>query len=204
MTTATSRRKSRAEVQPRSSARRVVLAVAVSLDGYIARPNGAVDWLIEDPEIDLDLRAYGEAFDVIVAGRKTLDIPEDQKETKGSASPWGKMECYIFSRSKVPGKRSGVEYVNEAPSEFIRQIRERPGKDIWLMGGGELAREFLKEDLVDRMDLGIMPVLLGEGIPLFPRGFPQRNFVLEEFKTYKSGTVKATYSRAASKQHRKI
>src|ERR1700740_2093029 len=127
MTTATSRRKSRAEVQPSPSARRLVLAVAVSLDGYLARPNGAVDWLIEDPEIELDLRAYGEAFDVIVAGGKTLDIPEDQQETKGSASPWGKMDCYIFSRSKVPGKRSGVEYVNEAPSEFIRRIRERPG-----------------------------------------------------------------------------
>jgi dihydrofolate reductase len=113
------------------------------------------------------------------------------------------MECYVFSRSKPAGKQGGVEYVNEAPSELIRQIRERPGKDIWLMGGGELAREFLMEDLVDRMDLGIMPVLLGEGIPLFPQGFPQRNFVLEEFKTYKSGIVKATYARAASQQREK-
>lgn len=202
MTTATSRRKSREQVQSTPSARRVVLAVAVSLDGYIARLNGAVDWLIEDREIDLDLRAYAEAFDVIVAGRKTLDYPEGQKDA-GSASAWGKMACYIFSRSKAPGKRGGVEYVNEAPSEFIRRIKARAGKDIWLMGGGELAREFLKEDLVDGMDLGIMPVLLGEGIPLFPRGFPQRNFVLDEFKTYKSGIVKATYSRAASKQRGK-
>ena len=195
MATATSRRESREETPPGPAARRVVLAAAVSLDGYIARPNGAVDWLIEDREIDLDLRAYGDIFDVIVAGRKTLDYPEGQKETKGSASPWGKMECYIFSRSKAPGKRGGLEYVNEAPSEFIRRIRTHAGKDIWLMGGGELAREFLKEDLVDGMDLGIMPVLLGEGIPLFPQGFPQRNFVLEQIQTYKSGIVRASYAR---------
>lgn len=195
MATAASRRESREETQKGPATRKVVLAVAVSLDGYIARPNGAVDWLIEDREIDLDLRAYGEIFDVIVAGRKTLDYPEGQKETKGSASPWGKMECYIFSRSKAPGKRGGVEYVNESPSALVRRIRERPGKDIWLMGGGELAREFLKEGLLDRMDLGIMPVLLGEGVPLFPQGFPQRNFALEQIQTYKSGIVRASYAR---------
>lgn len=198
MTAATSRRKEQPQAHPGPSGRSVVLGVAVSLDGYIARLNGAVDWLINDPEIDLGV--YGKRFDVIIAGRKTLDIPEEQK---GVASPWGKMDCYIFSRTRPPGKRGGVEYVNRAASELIRQIRERPGKDIWLMGGGELAREFLREDLVDRMDLGIMPVLLGEGIPLFPHGFPQRNFVLDEFQAYKSGIVRATYSRASLKPHGK-
>ena len=198
MPTAASRRKLEPQVRATPSLRNVVLAVAVSLDGYIARKNGAVDWLVSDPEIDLDLAGYAKTFDVIIAGRKTLDIPEGKVE-KGGANPWGKMECYIFSRSKPPGKRGGVEHVNQAPSEFIGQLRHRAGKDIWLMGGGELAREFLKEDLVDRMDLGIMPVLLGEGIPLFPQGFPQRDFVLERFQAYKSGIVRAIYSRVAAK-----
>jgi dihydrofolate reductase len=182
----------------RSETRRnVVLAVAVSLDGYIARKNGTVDWLIRDPEIDLG--GYAKRFDVIIAGRKTLDIPEGQQGKKGSSSPWGKMECYIFSRTKPPGKRGGTEYVSAPPSELIRRLRERPGKEIWLMGRGELAREFLKEDLVDRMDLGVMPVLLGEGIRLFPEGFPQRNFILEKSQAYKSGIVRASYARAIRK-----
>lgn len=198
MTAATSRRKEQTEADPSASTRSVVLGVAVSLDGYIARRDGSVDWLREprlmDPEIDLG--SYAKTFDVVIAGRKTLDLPDNKS---GGASPMGKMDCYIFSRSKQPGKRRGVEYVNQAPSELIRELKTRPGKDIWLMGGGELAREFLKEDLVDRMDLGIMPVLLGEGIPLFPQGFPQRDFVLEKFQAYKSGIVRATYARATRK-----
>ncbi|HKW57120.1 MAG TPA: dihydrofolate reductase family protein [Candidatus Acidoferrum sp.] len=194
MPAAAPRRKESPSTHAALAPRNVVLAVAVSLDGYIARKNGAVDWLATDPQFDWG--SYVQPFDVLVAGRKTLDIPEGHK---GGTGPWGKMDCYIFSRSKSPGKRGSVEYVNQLPSKLIRKIREQPGKDIWLMGGGELAREFLKEDLVDRMDLGIMPVLLGEGIPLFPQGFPQRNFVLEKFQTYKNGMVRAVYSRAPVK-----
>lgn len=194
MTAATSRRREQTEAHAGVSTRNVVLGVAVSLDGYIARRDGTVDWLIMDPEINLG--SYAKTFDVAIAGRKTLDLPDEQSS---GANPMGKMDCYIFSRSKPPGKRRGAEYVNQAPSELIRQLKERPGKDIWLMGGGELACEFLKEDLIDRMDLGLMPVLLGEGIPLCPLSFPQRNFILEKFRAYKSGIVMASYARATRK-----
>ena len=163
MTPATSRRKEQAGASPAPSTRNVVLFVAVSLDGYIARRDGSVDWLIMDPAIDLG--GYCRAFDVILMGRKTLDVALG---LGGGPQPMGKTAGYVFSRTKPPGKRDGVEYVNRPPVELIRELRARPGKDIWLMGGGELARDFLKEDLLDRMDLGIMPVLLGEGIPLFP------------------------------------
>lgn len=189
MAPATSRRQQKAETTTTPSTRNVVLAV--SLDGYIARSDGSVDWLITDPTIDLG--AYAKQFDVIVAGRKTLDLPEGQKSGK---SPWGKMDCYIFSRSKPSGKRGGVEYVNRAPSELIDELRLRPGKSIWLMGGGELTREFLREDLIDRIDLGVMPVLLGAGIPLFPPGFPQRSFHLVSHETHPSGVIRASYARA--------
>jgi dihydrofolate reductase len=193
MTVATSTRKDQTEPQASPSARSVVLCVAVSLDGYIARPDGAADWLIMDPEIDLG--AYAKAFDVIVAGRKTLP----PGKTSGNSKSTGQVARYVFSRTLPPGKRGGVEYVNQPPSELILQLKAQPGKDIWLFGGGELTREFLKADLVDRMDLGIMPVLLGAGIPLFPQGFPQRNFTLVKFQAYNSGVVMASYARAAAK-----
>ena len=197
MPAAASRRKEHVELNSAPSARSVVLCVAVSLDGYIARPDGSADWLIMDPE--LDLGAYAKAFDVIVAGRKTIP----PRKTSGSAKGMGHAAYYVFSRTVPPGKQGGVEYVNRAPSEFIHELKSRRGKDIWLFGGGELTREFLKEDLIDRMDLGIMPVVLGEGIPLFPRGFPQRDFALVKFQTYKSGIVWLSYARASAVSHRK-
>jgi dihydrofolate reductase len=147
----------------------------------------------------LDLGAYAKQFDVIVAGRKTLPPGKASGGSKGM----GKVACYVFSRTVSPGKHGGAEYVNQAPSELIRELKSRPGKNIWLFGGGELTREFLKEDLIDRMDLGIMPVLLGEGIPLFPHGFPQRDFAPVKIESYKSGVLLASYARKSAEQRRK-
>jgi dihydrofolate reductase len=168
--------------------RSVVLGVAVSLDGYIARTDGRVDWLKMDRKFDF--AGYLKTYDVVLAGRKTLD-PESGRRGGGAF----KMACYIFSRTRPPGRKNGAEYVNRPPGELVRELKARPGKDIWLMGGGELAREFLKEDVVDRMDLGIIPTLLGDGIPLFPRGFPQREFALKSVQAYPSGIVMASYER---------
>lgn len=81
----------------------------------------------------------------------------------------------------------------------MEELRKNKGKDIWLAGGGELTREFLKEDLVDELYLGIVPVLVGEGIPLFAPGFPQREFTLMESKTYSGGLVALKYERVRGK-----
>ena len=113
------------------------------------------------------------------------------------------MKTYVFSRSKPPGERDGVVFTNKSPATIISQLRKRPGKDIWLMGGGELARDFLKADLVDELYIGMVPVLLGEGIPLFPSGFPQRDFTLTENKTYSKGLISLKYKRLRSRQKRK-
>ena len=85
----------------------------------------------------------------------------------------------------------------------MSKLRKHPGKNIWLMGGGELARDFLKADLVDELYIGMVPVLLGEGIPLFPSGFPQRNFSLIENKTYSKGMIALRYQRVPTKSKRK-
>ena len=102
---------------------------------------------------------------------------------------------YVFSRSQSSGSRGGVVFVNDSPSDFVARLRQDPGKNILHMGGGELAREFLRADLIDELQLGIVPMLLGEGIPLFPSGFPQRNFNLIENNTYSRGLISLKYQR---------
>ena len=117
--------------------------------------------------------------DTTVDARKVFGV-DVSLQMGGGSFGGSSMASYVLSRSQPPGQRHGATFVNQAPSELIAQIRKNPGKDIWLMGGGELAREFLKEDLVDELYLGVVPVLLGEGLPAFPRGFPQRDFALTE------------------------
>ncbi len=177
--------------------RRVVLGLGISLDGYIARPNGDVDFLFMPK--DYSMADFFATIDTAVMGRKTFDIAREM----GGGSFGPSMKAYVFSHSLPPGERDGLTFVNQSPATFIVQLRKRPGKDIWLMGGGELARGFLKADLVDELYLGIVPVLIGEGIPLFPSGFPQRNFALVENKTYSKGLIALKYKRARPKTKRK-
>lgn len=178
--------------------RRVVLGLGISLDGYIARPNGAVDFLFMPK--DYSMAPFFATIDTAIMGRKTL---EAGLKMSGGSLPASSMATYVFSRSKPPGEGEGWTFVNQSPSSFVRKLRKRPGKNIWLMGGGELARDFLKADLVDELYIGMVPVLLGEGIPLFPSGFPQRNFSLIENKTYSRGMIALRYRRVPTKSKRK-
>jgi dihydrofolate reductase len=177
--------------------RSVVLGVGISVDGYIARLNGAVDFLFMPK--DYSMASFFASVDTAIMGRKTLDAG---LKMSGGSLPRSNMPMYVFSKTKPPGERDGVIFVNETPASFICRLRERPGKDIWLMGGGELARAFLSADLVDRIRLGVVPVLLGEGIPLFPSGFPQRDFTLLENKTYSKGLIALTYERTRRRSKR--
>ena len=172
----------------------------MSLDGRIARANGDVDFL--DTPKEHPVGAFFASMDTAIVGRKTL---EAGLRMTGGKLPKTRMRMYVMSRTLAQGERDGVIYVNESPAELVARIRKQPGTNIWLMGGGELAREFLKEDLVDEMYLGIAPVLLGEGIPLFPDSFPRRKFTLIENKTYSQGVVALKYERAqgASKAKKK-
>jgi dihydrofolate reductase len=174
--------------------RKVILGLGISLDGCIARLNGAVDFLFMPK--DYSMRPFFATIDTAIMGRKTLDA------AKGAALG-GSMATYVFSRSKPAGERDGVTFVDQSPESLVRELRKKPGKNIWLMGGGELAREFLKADLVDELYLGVVPVLLGEGIPLFPNGFPQREFLLLENKSYSKGLITLKYERARPKAKRR-
>jgi len=178
-----------------SEARRVVLGLGISLDGYIARPDGSVDFLFMPK--DYSMGPFFKTIDTCVLGRKTYD---DGLKMGGTFS--GSMKNYVFSRTLPPGMRNGVMVTNDSPGAVIGEIRKIPGKNIWLMGGGELIREFLKEDLVDELYIGVVPTLIGEGIPLFPSGFPQREFDLVENKSYSQGMIALRYQRARDKKSR--
>ena len=174
--------------------RKVVLGLGISLDGYIARLDGAVDFLFMPK--DYSMGPFMKAMDTALLGRKTYDA---SLKMGGSFGGY-KMKFYVFSHSQPQGERNGVTFTNDSPATVVAAIRKKPGKNIWMMGGGELAREFLKEDLVDELYLGIVPVLLGEGISLFPSGFPQRDFALLENKTFSQGLISLKYERARKKK----
>jgi dihydrofolate reductase len=142
--------------------RNVVLGLGISLDGYIARPDGAVDFLFMPK--DYSMAPFFSTVDTAVMGLKTLDAG---LKMSGGSLPRYNMLMYVFSNSKPPGERDGVIFVNETPSSFISRLRKRAGKDIWLMGGGELARAFLNADLVDRLRLGVVPVFAWGRHPSF-------------------------------------
>ena len=170
----------------------------MSLDGYIARRNGAMDYLVIDEEGEALMADFFARIDTTIMGRKTaagwmkMRRSGEMPETPGMAN-------YVFSRRWKPGKRDGFEVVSGSLTTFVKKLKRRSGKDIYLGGGGELARSFLKEDLVDELFIGISPVLLGDGIPGFPGKFPQRDFKLIECKSYSNGSVGLRYERIRTK-----
>ena len=169
--------------------RKIILACGISLDGYIARPDGAVDFLFMPK--DFSMAPFFKTIDVMLMGRKTYDVAMKM----GGLMSGPKMTGYVFSRSLPPGERDGVIFTSESPAALVRKLRRRQGTHIWHMGGGELATDFLGADLVDELHLGVVPVLLGEGIPLFPGGFPQRDFALFSNKTFSKGLIELKYRR---------
>lgn len=163
--------------------RRIRYQVASSLDGYIAGPEGEYDWIVEEPEIDFD--ALFHEFDTLLMGRRTYEVA-------GSAFP-GK-EVVVFSRTLHAAEHPDVTVVADGVREAVESIRDRPGKDIWLYGGGELFRSLLELDLVDTVEVAVIPVLLGEGRPLLPGPGILQRLVLTRHRAYEtSGIVMLDY-----------
>ncbi|HLK05343.1 MAG TPA: dihydrofolate reductase family protein [Candidatus Acidoferrum sp.] len=191
-------RKSKKKNEPASttsSKRKVIAGLGISLDGYIARKDGSVDFLFMPK--DYSMGPFIKSIDTAVLGRKTYD---DGLKMGGTFT--GPIKYFVLSKSLPAGERNGVTFTNESPTTAIAEIRKQPGKHIWLMGGGELIRDFLKEDLVDELYLGVVPTLIGEGIPLFPSGFPQREFDLIENRSYSQGLISLRYERNRRKNRK--
>jgi dihydrofolate reductase len=178
--------------------RKVILGFGLSIDGYIARRNGALDYLVIDKEGEALMADFFAKIDTTIMGRKTAAATAEMRKS-GEIPEMPGMSTYVFSRRWKPGKRDGFEVVSGSLTAFVRKLKSRQGKDIYLGGGGQLCRSFLQEDLVDELYLGLGPVLLGDGIPAFPAKFPQRNFKLTECKSYANGSVGLRYERIRTK-----
>jgi len=168
--------------------RRVRYQVAASLDGFIAGPNGEFDWIVSDP--DIDFAALFAQFDTVLMGRKTFMATAGQGG--GGAMPG--MDVHVFSRTLEARKHRKVTIVNGDPAETVRALKARPGKDIWLFGGGELFRSLLEAGLVDTVEPAVVPVLLGEGVPLLPSPGLRTRLTLTSHRLYPtSGIVLLQY-----------
>lgn len=168
--------------------RRVRYSVASSLDGYIAGPKGEADWIIMDPEIDFG--AVFREFDTVLVGRRTF------VSTGGADSTMPGMKSFVVSRTLRQQDFKKITIVGEDLAAVVKELKESKGKDIWLFGGGSLFRSLAEMGLVDTVEVAMIPVLLGGGIPLFPGPSDRIPLKLTSHKVYKTGIVSLEYSLA--------
>lgn len=168
--------------------RPIVYSLTASLDGYINRLDGTLDWISTDVGMPPEqfFREKFSAFDAVIIGRKSYD-------TMGRQAYPG-LKNYVVSGSVPPGERDGFEFVSGDLKAWAEKLKEAPGKKIWLSGGGELARSFLDAGLVDEIEIAVQPILLGKGVPLFPGPFPETKLKLEQAKRLGSGIAELVYS----------
>ena|SRR5688572_31319321 len=175
--------------------RRVIVYIATSADGYIARPDGDVEWLNRRPRADYGMRAFYRTIDTILLGRKTYDwaVAYQRKSGMKGGVFDTKMANYVFT--SVPPKRttSGVTFVSEPVQAFAQRLRRTRGKHIWLMGGGELIASFLDAGEIDEFDIHVIPIFIGEGIPLVAPRHRDIGLHLRSARKYPDGVVRLRY-----------
>ena len=172
--------------------RRVRYQVAVSLDGFIAGPNGEYDWIVMDPAVDF--AALYKEFDTAVMGRKTYELSASQ----GAHGAIPGIEVIAFSRTLPAATYPGVRILNDDARQIVAALKKKRGRDIWLFGGGELFRALLDAGLVDTVEVAVMPVLLGAGIPLLPPGSATKLVLADQKILPASGIVALAYSVSGS------
>lgn len=173
--------------------RKVKLYTASSLDGFIARKDGSIDWLdaVPNPEgLDYGYVDFYNSIDVTLMGNTTFK----KVMSFDFEFPYQRTENYVFSRTEK-GTSEHVTYVGKDAASFVKKLKKGRGKDIWLIGGGMLNTTLLNADLIDELILTIIPVILGEGIPLFAAGAKEQFFDLIKSRAFDNGMVQIRYVR---------
>ncbi len=176
--------------------RKIIVYIATSADGYIARPDGDVEWLNRrPPKVDYGMRTFYPTIDTILWGRRTYDWLLAYYKKKGMKGRMfdTNLANYVFSRKPPKQAALGVEFVSEPVKAFAQRLRGMPGKHIWMMGGGELIASFLDAGEIDEFDIHVIPTFIGEGIPLVAprhRDVPLR---LRLARKYPDGVVRLRY-----------
>ena len=163
--------------------RRLRYQVATSLDGFIAAPDGAFDWIVQDPEIDF-AELYAQ-FDTAVMGRKTFLTTLAQS----GAAALPRLDVIVYSQTLRQADYPSVTVINSDPVEHVRSLKAAPGKDIWLYGGGVLFRTFLEAGMVDTVEPAVVPVLLGDGVPMLPPPYMQTTLSLTNHRLYRNSGI---------------
>jgi dihydrofolate reductase len=177
--------------------RKIIVYIATSADGFIARTDGSVDWLDRpSPKSNYGMGAFYRSIDTILWGRKTSDIALDSQKKRVSGSAFDKnVKNYVFTRRRVQSAApEGVEFVNEPIKAFTRRLRGRKGKDIWMMGGAGIIASFLDEGEIDEFMIHVIPTFIGEGIPLIAPGRRTVPLKLISCTKFPDGVVKLHYT----------
>jgi len=167
--------------------RRVFYRVAASLDGFIAGPNGEIDWIVADPTVDFVSLYAG--VDTVLLGRRTYEMT-----LQPGAPPWpAGWRIYVFSKTLDAARHAGVTVISGNIGAAVAGLRSEPGRDIWLFGGGSLFASLLAAQVVDQIEVAIMPVLLGGGTPLVSAVTRRSGLILTRSNTSSSGIVNLQY-----------
>jgi len=182
--------------------RRVTYGGAVSLDGFLAGVDGSIDWLHFSKDVQKVMTDYWKDVDTILMERKTYVVSaagqgrspgKTPKSAKRRRRKEPAMRTYVFSRTLKAIDEPGVELVAGDAVEFVRELKQQPGRGICLMGGGELAQSLLAADLVDEFGLNIHPILLGSGVPVFRDAGHRVKLALTECRPIEGGRILANY-----------
>jgi dihydrofolate reductase len=168
---------------------KLILYIATSLDGQIARKFGEVDWLFTDQ--DYGYTDFYNSIDRLIMGRNTYD----QIQTFGDY-PYPDKQSFVFSQISYISPYPYVTFVNHDLIEFVNSLKKTEGQDIWLVGGAKIAQCCLANHLVDKLILSIHPIILGDGIPLFTSSLPYLDLKLAYAQTFATGLVQLTYNRS--------
>ena len=174
--------------------RNVVLYLAMSLDGYLADKNGGVDWLGgdgSDPAADGSYPAFYETIDTVVMGWNTYH--QIITELSPDINPYQGKKCYVFTHRELENT-SEFSFVSKPAAAFLAELRQQPGKDIWICGGANLVQQLIQADQIDQYCISVIPTLLGGGIPVFPQGCEERPLKLVRTESY-NGITDLVYVR---------